>query len=191
MRVDSGHRVMERRTFLGTIAGGLLAAPLAAQAQQAGKVYRIGWLGLSAPTSAPLQRPSESFLQGLRDHGFAEGQNVIIERRYSEGREDRHTAFAAELVQMKVDLIVAGSSAAAHAAKQATSTIPIVMVAVADPERQGLVVSLARPGGNLTGISNQVGGEAAGKVFQVLKETVPKLSKLGIIWNPDNQSLRR
>jgi putative ABC transport system substrate-binding protein len=177
---------MERRAFMAAIAGGLLAAPLAAEAQKPGKVYRIGWLAITAPTSAP--RPSESFLQGLRDHGFAEGQNVIIERRYSEGREDRHAAFVAELVQMKVDLIVTGTSAAAHAAKQATSTIPIVMVAVANPERQGLVVSLARPGGNLTGISNQVGGEASGKVFQVLKETVPKLSKLGIIWNPDNQA---
>ena len=180
--------MMNRRMFLTTLAGAVLAAPLAAEGQQAGKVYRIGWLGTTAPTSAPVQRQSESFLQGLRDHGFAEGQNVIIERRYAEGREDRHTAFVAEFIQMKVDLIVAASSAAAHAAKQATSTIPIVMVAVANPERQGLVVSLARPGGNLTGISNQVGGEASGKVFQVLKEAVPKLSKLGVIWNPDNQA---
>ena len=180
--------MIDRRTFLGVLTGGLLAAPLAAKAQPAGKVYRIGWLAITPPTSAPFQRLSESFLQGLRDHGFVEGQNVIIERRYSEGREDRHTAFVAELVQMKIDLIVTATSAAAHAAKRATSTIPIVMLAVANPERQGLVVSLAHPGGNLTGISNQIGGETSGKVFQVLKETVPKLSKLGIIWNPDNQA---
>ena len=180
---------MDRRSFLiGTLAGGLVAAPLAAGAQQPGKVYRIGWLGIVPPTSPPLQRLSEAFLQGLRDHGFVEGQNVIIDRRYSEGREDRHTALVAELVQMKVDLIVTASSAAAHAAKQATSTIPIVMLAVANPEGQGLVVSLAHPGGNLTGISNQIGGETSGKTLQVLKETVPKLSKLGIIWNPDNQA---
>jgi ABC-type uncharacterized transport system substrate-binding protein len=165
---------------------GLTLAPLAAEAQQAGKVYRIGWLGIALPTSPPLQRASEAFLQGLRDHGFVEGQNVIIERRYSEGREDRHTAFVAEFVQMKVDLIVASSSAAAHAAKQATNTIPIVMVNVANLERQGLVVSLARPGGNVTGTSNQLGGEFSGKMFQLIKEVVPKLSKLAVVWNPDN-----
>jgi putative tryptophan/tyrosine transport system substrate-binding protein len=117
---------MDRRVFIGTLTGGLLVAPLGAEAQQAGKVYRIGWLAITPRTSSPLQRQSESFLQGLRDRGFVEGQNVIIERRYSEGREDRHTAFVAECVQMKVDLIVTSSSAAAHAAKQATSTIPIV-----------------------------------------------------------------
>jgi putative ABC transport system substrate-binding protein len=180
--------VMERQTFLGVIAGGLLAAPLASEAQQAGKVYRIGWLAITPPTSPPLQRVSEAFLQGLRDHVFVEGEKVIIERRYSEGREDRHTAFVAEFVQMKVDLIVASSSAAAHAAKQATSTIPIVMLAVGSPERQGLVVSLARPGGNVTGMSNQMGGGFSGKTFQVLKETVPKLSRVAILWNPDNLS---
>jgi ABC-type uncharacterized transport system substrate-binding protein len=167
------------------LAVGLALAPLSAEAQ-AGKVYRIGWLAITPPTSPPFQRISEAFLQGLRDHGFVEGQNVIIERRYSEGREDRHTAFVAEFVQMKVDLIVASSSAAAHAAKQATSTIPIVMLGVASPERQGLVVSLARPGGNVTGMSSQLGGELSGKMFQVLKETVPKLSKVAILWNPDN-----
>src|SRR5262249_40877645 len=101
--------------------------------------------------------------------------------------EDRHTAFAAELVQMKVDLIVASSSSAARAAKQATSTIPIVLLAVANPERQGLVASLAHPGGNVTGVSNQLGGDFSGKMFQVLKESVPRLSKVAIIWNPENQ----
>jgi len=177
---------MDRRVFLCGLSG-LLVAPLVAGAQQAGKMYRIGWLGITPPTSPPLQRASEPFLQGLRDHGFVEGQNVIIERRYSEGREDRQTAFAAEFVQMKVDLIVAASSAAAHAAKHATSTIPIVMLNVANPERQGLVVSLARPGGNVTGTSNQLGGEFSGKMFQLIKETVPKLAKLAVVWNPDNQ----
>jgi putative ABC transport system substrate-binding protein len=177
---------MDRRAFLGTLTAGLLAAPLAAEAQQAGKVYRIGWLGITPPTPPPLRRPSEAFVQGLRDRGFVEGQNVIIERRYSEGHEDRHTAFVAELLQMKVDLIVAASSAAAHAAKQATSTIPIVMVAVASPERVGLVASLAHPGGNVTGVSNQLGGEFSSKIFQLLKESVPRLSKVAIVWNPDN-----
>jgi len=177
---------MRRIGFTVALIVSLILAPLAGDAQQAAKVWRIGWLALTPPTSPPLQRLSEAFLQGLRDHGFVEGQNVIIERRYSEGREDRHTAFVAEFVQMKVDLIVASSSAAAHAAKQATSTIPIVMLAIASPERQGLVVSLGRPGGNVTGMSNQLGGELSGKMFQVLKETVPKLSKVAILWNPDN-----
>jgi putative ABC transport system substrate-binding protein len=149
--------MMDRRTFMTTSAIAILAAPLAVEAQQAGKVYRIGWLGINPPASLLFQRECEAFLQGLRDHGFVEGQNVIIERRHSEGREDRHAAFAAEFVQMKLDLIVVSSSAAAHAAKQATNTIPIVMVNVANPERQGLVVSLARPGGNVTGTSNQLG----------------------------------
>jgi putative ABC transport system substrate-binding protein len=173
---------MDRRAFITMVGGSILAAPLAMEAQQAGKMYRIGWLGIT-PT---VQRQSEIFLQGLRDHGFVEGQNVIIEGRYSEGREDRHTAFAAEFVQMKVDLIVANSSAAAHAAKKATSTIPIVMLGVADPERQGLVTSLAHPGGNVTGISSQLGAELSGKMFQLLKESLPRLSKVAILWNPDN-----
>ena len=176
---------MHRRRFLAGAAA-CFAAPLAAEAQPPGKVWRIGWLAISPPTSPPTKRFSEAFLQGLRDHGFVEGENVIIERRYSEGREDSHAAFAAEFIQMKVDLIVASSSAAAHAAKQATSTIPIVMLAVASPERQGLVGSLARPGGNVTGTSTQFGGELSGKMFQLLKETMPKLSKVAILWNPDN-----
>jgi len=178
---------MERRTFLAMVP--LLAAPLAAEAQQGGKVHRIGWLGIAPPTppSPSLRGPSEAFVQGLRDRGFVEGQNVIIERRYSEGREDRHTAFVAELLQMKVDLIVAASSAAARAAKQATSTIPIVMLGVASPERLGLVASLAHPGGNVTGMSNQLGGEFSSKMFQLLKESVPRLSKVAVIWNPENE----
>jgi putative tryptophan/tyrosine transport system substrate-binding protein len=169
------------------LALSLVLVPFAGEAQQAGKVYRIGWLGVTPPTTPPVQRLDEAFLQGLRDHGFVEGQNVIIERRYTEGREDRNIAFVAELVQMKVDLIVAGGSTAAHAAKQATSTIPIVMLVVGNPERQGLVASLAHPGGNVTGMSNQLGGEASGKMFQLLKESLPRLSKVAILWNPDNQ----
>jgi putative ABC transport system substrate-binding protein len=175
---------VDRRRFLLSSLAGAVVSPHAAEPQQAGKVYRIGWLSIG-PTSQPLQRLSEVFLQELRDHGFVEGQNVIIERRYSEGREDRHTAFVAEFKQLNVDLIVVASSAAAHAAKRATTTIPIVMLNVANPERQGLVVSLARPGGNVTGTSNQL-GEVSGKMFQLLKEIMPKLAKLAVLWNPDN-----
>ena len=180
--------MVTRRVFLGSLAGGLLAAPVAAGAQQAGKVYRIGWMSITPPTSPPLQRPSEAFLQGLRDHGFVEGQNVLIERRYSEGQEDRHVTFAAEFVRMNVDLIVALSSAAVRAAKHATSTIPILMLGVASPERQGFTASLARPGGNVTGMSSQLGEGVSAKMFQLLKESVPRLSKIAILWNPDNQA---
>ena len=188
--------MISRRRFITgfVIALTPLAATASAQeykAQQAGKVYRIGLLGITQPTSSNLQRPLEAFLKALRDHGFIEGQNVIIERRYSEGREDRHTTFVTEFLQMKVDLIVTTSSAAARAAKQATSIIPIVMLAVANPERQGLVTSLAYPGGNVTGTSSQLGGDFSSKMFQFLKESVPRLSKVAILWNPDNLGYRR
>src|SRR5262249_59592744 len=116
------------------LAGGLLAAPLAVEAQQAGKMWRIGLLGATPPSSAVW----EAFIAGLRERGNVEGQNIVLERRYSEGREDRSPGFAAELVQMKVDVIVLASTQASPAAKPATSSIPIVLVGVLDPERTGL-----------------------------------------------------
>ena len=176
---------MNRRMFLGTLAGGLLAAPLAAEAQQAGKVWRIGWLDITPPTTPAPRKSQDAFVRAMRDRGFIEGHNVSFERRYSEGREERQAGFVTELLGMKVDLIVTSSSAAVRAAKQATSTTPIVMLSVAVPERQGLVASLARPGGNVTGMSNQL-GEASGKMLQLLKETLPQLSKIAVMWNPDN-----
>jgi ABC-type uncharacterized transport system substrate-binding protein len=109
-------------------------------------------------------------------------------RRYSEGNDARYAEFAAESVTMKVDLILTASSSATHAAKQATRTIPIVMLNVSIPERQNLIASLARPGGNVTGLSNQIGGEASGKMLGFLRDTLPRLSKVGILWNPDNQA---
>jgi len=177
--------VISRRAFVASLAGGLLAAPLAAEAQQAGKVWRIGWLDITPPTTPVTRKSQDAFVQALRDRGFIEGHNVSFERRYSEGREERQAAFVTELLGMKVDLIVTSSSAAVHAAKQATSTTPIVMLSVSVPERQGLVASLARPGGNVTGMSNQL-GEASGKMLQLLKETLPQLSKIAVMWNPDN-----
>ena len=176
---------MDRRRFLLTSLAGALAGPLTAEAQQAVKVWRIGWLEITPPTTPGVLQNQDAFVQGLRARGFIEGQNVVFERRYSEGREERHAGFVAELIRMKVDLIAASSSAAVLAAKQATSTIPIVMLATAVPERQGLIASLARPGGNVTGMSNQL-GEASGKMFQLLKEMLPRLSKVAIVWNPDN-----
>ena len=175
---------MNRRAFV-TGLGAVLAAPIGVEAQQAGRVWRIGWLDITPPTTPATRKSGDAFVQALRDRGFVEGQNVVFDRRYSEGRETRYAGFVAELIRMNVDIIVASSSAAVRAAKQATTAIPIVMVGVAVPERQGLVASLARPGGNVTGISNQ-GGEFSGKMFQLLKETLPQLSKIAIVWNPDN-----
>jgi putative ABC transport system substrate-binding protein len=176
---------MNRRTFLCGLTLGTLSAPLVAEAQQPGKVYRIGYISFAQPTTPLGERRQQQFLQELRRYGFVEGQNLLIERRFSQGQEDRHAAFAAELVHMKVDLIVAVGTTAARAAKEATSTIPIV-VNVGNAERTGLIHSLARPGGNLTGVSSQIGGETAGKNFQLLKEALPELSRVAVLWNPDN-----
>ncbi len=177
--------MMERRTFLVMIAGGLLTAPLAAEAQQPGKVYRIGWLASTPPTTPEALRVWEAFTQGLRDLGYVEGKNILIERRYSEGRFERLPELAAELVRLKVDLIVASAAPEARAAKQATLTIPIVMVAAGEAVEVGLVASLARPGGNVTGLTQML-PELTGKRLELLKEIVPKLSRVAILWNSAN-----
>ena len=174
---------MDRRAFI-TLAGGFLAAPFAAEAQQAGKIYRLGWFAFSPPTNPEALALHDAVLQELRAHGFVEGQNVQIERRYSEGREERLAALATEFVNMKVDVIFATYSGAVRAAKEATSTIPIVMASVANPERQGLVASLARPAGNVTGTSS-VGAEFGAKLLQLAKTALPQRARLGILWNPN------
>ena len=175
--------MMNRRTFLCGLTLGGLSAPLVGEAQQTGKVYRIGWLGTTPPSAAdPVW---EAFLAGLRERGYVEGRNIALERRYSEGREDRYPAFAAELVQMKVDVILVVTTQAARAAMAATSSIPIVLVGVLDPERTGLVKSLGRPGGNVTGISNQL-LEVQAKQLQLFKEALPRLSRLAVLWSPAN-----
>src|SRR5262245_20481496 len=142
---------MNRRTFLYGVGVGLLGAPLAAEAQQAEKVYRIGFLSWSFPP--PADPWVEPFRERLRELGYVEGQNVVVEYRWAEERSDRATDLAAELVRLGVDVIVAWVGTVVRAAQNATRTIPIVMGAVADPVRSGLVTSLARPGGNTTGPS--------------------------------------
>jgi putative ABC transport system substrate-binding protein len=176
---------MNRRAFLTGLAGGLLAAPLAAGAQPAGKVWRVGHLGISAVS--PADPIWEAFRIGMREHGYTEGQNLLIERRYAEGREERYPGFVAELLALKVDMILTTSTQAALAAKAATSSIPIVLVGVQDPERTGLVASLGRPGGNVTGISNQL-LEVQAKQYQLFKEALPRLARLGVLWNPTNEA---
>ena len=172
---------MERRVFISSIAGGLLAVPLAAEAQQAGKVSRIGFVRGSAPPAAEV----EAFRQGLRELGYIEGKNLDILFRWAEGRDERLPSLVAELIQLNVDLIVSSAPAATRAAKEATTTIPIVMVTVADPVAFGFVRSLARPGGNITGFAFQH-PELSGKRLALLKETIPKLSRVAVLWNADN-----
>jgi putative ABC transport system substrate-binding protein len=175
---------MTRRTigFFVTLAFGLLVAPLAAEAQLAGKVARIGWLASGFPPSE-ADRQRSPFFQGLRALGWVEGQNITIEPRYAEEQSNRLPELAGELVQLQVDVIVAGDSAAIPAAKQATSTIPIVMTVSGDPVRDGHVASLARPGGNITGLSNLT-PQLAGKRLEFITEVVPELSRLAVLGPP-------
>ena len=172
--------VVDRRTFLGTLAGGLLAAPLAAKTQPAGKIYRIGILGnvpLTAPEGARLW---EAFIQGLRDLGYVEGRNLVIEYRSAEGRPERLPALAAELVALEVDVIVTPSTPAALAAKQATSTRPIVFIGAGEPVTRGSVTSLARPGGNVTGLS-VLSTELVGGWLELLQQAVPGVRRVAAL----------
>ena len=175
-----------RRTFLGTLAGGLLAASRVAHAQPAGKVHRIGYLGSGSSTSNP--HSPGAFRQGLRELGWIEGQNIVIEYRFADGHLDRLPALAAEVVGLKVDIIAASPTPAALAAKNATGTIPIVFTSVPDPVGLGLVASLARPGGNVTGLTYSVGFNIFGKDLELLKEAVPKARRVAVLSNPASPS---
>jgi putative ABC transport system substrate-binding protein len=158
------------------------AAPLAV-AQEAGKLARVGFLTAFSPSDVPFWR--EGLRQGLRELGYTEGQNIIIEYRYAEGRPERLPSLASELARLKMDVIVAETTPASLALKQATTTIPIVMGIVADPMESGLVASLARPEGNITGLSLQL-PDVTAKRLQLLREITPKVARVGILWNPDS-----
>jgi putative ABC transport system substrate-binding protein len=165
--------------LLVTLALGLLVAPLAAAAQPPAKVPRIGVLSTgSPPATAAFFAP---FIQGLRDLGYVEGQHIALEYRYAEGNLDRLPDLAAELVRLPVDLLVAGSGSSALAAKQATTTLPIVFFSAADVVARGLVASLARPGGNITGVSFDTGPEIVGKRLELLKDAVPTVSRVAML----------
>jgi len=172
---------MNRRAFV-TGLGAVLAAPLAAEAQQAGKVYRIGYL-LTATREQQAQL-ARAFEEGLRDLGYVPGRNVVIEYRFADGKLEQLPQLAQDLVRLKVDVIVTGSNPHVIAAKQATTTIPIVMVSAVDPVGDGLVGSLARPGGNITGLTSDVGAELGGKRLELLKEFVPRLSRVAVLVDP-------
>jgi len=173
--------VITRRTFLCALTLGTLSAPLGAEAQQAAKVARIGFLSTSPAGGIPHLR--EAFLEGLRDLGYVEGRNVVIEYRFAEEKLERLPTLAAELVALKVDVIVAPNTPAALAAKQATRTIPIVFSFAADPVTSRLVTSLAQPGGNVTGLS-VFGPELVGKCLEQLKQAVPGVSRVAYLWQP-------
>jgi putative tryptophan/tyrosine transport system substrate-binding protein len=172
---------VHRRAFVRTLALGLLAAPLAAGAQQAEKVWRIGLLSPESLQPGLL----EEFRDELRKLGYVEGKNVVIEVRHAEGKTERLPALADELVQRRVDVILAVNTSAVQAAKKATTTIPIVMTRVADPVRTGLVSSIARPGGNITGVSFMI-EELAVKRLQLLKEIIPSISRVALLWYTGN-----
>ncbi|MFQ5946973.1 MAG: ABC transporter substrate-binding protein, partial [Anaerolineae bacterium] len=181
---------MKPRAFalLLTLALGLLAAPLPAEAEKPGKVYRIGLLlGWSAPPAASTRRSAlvESFLQGLHELGYTVGRDVTVEYRYAGGRFDRLPELAADLVRLNVDVFVTGGTPPTLAAKRATTTIPIVMVHVADPVGSGIVPSLARPGANITGNSSRREG-FAGKWLELIREVAPDVSRVAVLWNPAN-----
>ena len=173
---------MRRREFI-SLLGGAAAWPLAARAQQSGKLLTIGFLGSTMP-SVEGQRLA-AFVQRLRELGWMEGRNVAIEVRWAEGRSERFAEIAAEFVRFKVDVIVTVATPLTLAAKQATSVIPIVFVAVSDPVGTGLVASLARPGGNITGLADQI-SDTAGKKLEFLREVVSDLRRLAIMANVGN-----
>ena len=177
---------MKRRAFVGTIARALLALPLAVEAQQARGLPRVGYLVVNS--AAVTQRHVAAFKQGMREHGWVEGQNFLFEIRYADGRVDRLPALVAELIGLKVDIIVATSSATTWAAKKATASIPIVMGISADALGEGLVANLAHPGGNITGMTYLVGPEIAGKHLELLKTLVPTASRIAVLANPVNRS---
>jgi len=171
------------RTLAITLALGILATPIAAEAQVPAKVPRIGFLASYSPTNNA--HFLEAFRQGLRELGYVDGQNIAIEYRFAEGRPERLPALAAELVRLKVDVIVTGGPPAPEATKQATSTIPIVFAVTGDPVAEGLVASIARPGGNITGLAS-IASETVGKQLELLKEVVPKVSRVAVLQNPSN-----
>lgn len=175
-----------KRMLTRLVAMLLLAAPLAAEAQNPARAARIGWLGLGSPGPEVL-RIVDGFKQGLREVGYVEGQNVAFEYRWAHGRSERLPELAAELVLLKVDIIAVANTPGVLAAKRATSTIPIIFLGP-DPEALGLGSRLARPGGNITGMTLVAGAEIGGKYLELLKEAAPKISRVALLMRPESSS---
>jgi putative tryptophan/tyrosine transport system substrate-binding protein len=180
---------MTRDLFAFLVASAALVFVQFAEAQQPKKVPRIGILSSVSPSSTREVGQVEAFRQGLRELGYIEGKNIVIEYRYAEAVEERLGNLAAELVQLNVDLIFASGTTGTQAAKRATKTIPIVMTSVTDPVGAGLVASLAHPGGNVTGLSNL--SELSGKQLELLKEAFPKVTRVAVLWDPANTANAR
>ena len=177
--------MMNRRRFVGSLAGSLAIARSITEAQPAAKVHRVGFLlGASGESVASL---FHAFNEGLREFGYVEGRNIVFEQRYAEGRMERLPDLAAELVRLQVDVIVTGSNIHVAAVRRATKTIPIVMVFTSDPIGAGFVASLARPGGNVTGLAADASPELWAKYLALLKEVVPKLSRVGVLGQVSSQ----
>ena len=185
MSSSSRPRVLGRRAFVAGV--GLFVAPRVVHAQSSGKIYRIGYLTSHSGGTAVV----EAFRDGLRELGWVEGVNVVIDYRFADGKVDRLPSLAAELVRLNVDVISAGPTVAAVAARNVTKTTPIVMSNTGDPVELGLVTSLARPGGNVTGVAWGVGLETIGKSLQLLKEAVPKVRHVAVLSNPANPNQPR
>ena len=178
--------MMDRRSFVAAIALGLAAAPRAARAQQRGKTWRVGFL--SGGARPPDGAPPQGLRQGLADLGYVEPQNVVYVGRWAEAKQDRLPALAAELIGLKVDVIVTVGGPASGAAKQATTSIPIVMGNVGDADSIGLIDSLARPGGNVTGVTDQ-SVQLSAKRLEVLKDAIPKAERIAVLWNADDRGM--
>jgi putative ABC transport system substrate-binding protein len=181
---------MKRREFITLFGGTAATWPLAARAQQpAGRVYRVGYLTIaSREQTLHLIKALE---EGLRNLGYRVGENVVIEYRFADGEMERLSSLAADLVRLGVDIIVTGANPNTVAAMKATTTIPIVMTNSTNPVGTGLVTSLARPGGNVTGLTADTGDEIFGKRLELLKDAVPNLARIGVLWNPDAPNLAR
>jgi putative ABC transport system substrate-binding protein len=177
---------MQRRTFITLVGGAAVAWPLRASAQTPGKIWRIGFLSGSSRENVVDTGLAAAFIQGMSDLGYTEGKNFTIEWRFADGRYDAFPKLAAELVGSKVDILVLGTPAAVRAAQQATSTIPIVMGYSVDPVGSGFVASLARPGGNTTGLASSL-DESVPKQMELLAAVVPGLSRVGLVSNPANR----
>jgi putative tryptophan/tyrosine transport system substrate-binding protein len=175
---------VDRRAFIGTLAGGLLAAPLAAEGQQARRTYRIGLLGLASSSD---RAGVAALREGLQEFGYEEGKNLVIEYRWAEGQYDRLPGFAAELVRLKVDVIVTYGTPGALAAKQATKTIPVVVAIMGDAVATGVVATLARPGGNVTGSQFHF-PQIMVKRIELLREALPRVTRVGALVNVANPS---
>ena len=176
--------VTTRRAFIGTLAGGLFATPLAAEAQGARTVPRIGVLSVGTLGTPETERGLDAFRQGLRELGYVQGQNILIEYRAADGKLERLPRLATELARLKVDVILATATPAARAAQKATTTIPIVASSMGDPVGDGLVANLARPGGNITG-TTFLGPELVPKRLELLKEALPKVTRIAALLHPD------